>query len=198
MNPSEPMGPCETTEDCKYDAMMCMTEMPGGICLIMCNNDDRCNDEENGPNKCAEVNFSGYRMNLCLPGCEDDSQCRNFGYGYSMKCHKRYNEKENICAMPCEEDLDCVDEKAKCFKSRCVPLDYKEESDSDTDTDTDADTEAETDTDTADDTEPDSGDTEETVSDEEPVTDDSEEDMTLDDDQPKEKKKSGGCAITTL
>ena len=178
MNPSEPMGPCETTEDCKYNATMCLTEMPGGICLIMCGSDYACNDvedEDQMVNRCAEVNFGGYNMHLCLPGCEDDSQCRNFGYGYSMKCHKRYNEKENICGMPCEEDLDCVDENAKCSDSRCVPLDYKEESDTD-DTESDADEDA--------------------VSDEEPA-DDSEDDMTLDDDQPKEKKSSG-CAITNL
>ena len=196
MNPSEPMGPCETTEDCKYDAMMCMTEMPDGICLIMCTNDDRCNDEENGPNKCAEVNFNGYKVDLCLPGCEDDSQCRNFGYGYSMKCHKLYNEKTDICGMPCEEDEDCVDENAKCSKSRCVPLDYKEDEekpDSDeTDSDTDADTAADT---GSDDENTDTGDTGD-ISDEEPV-DDSDDDMTLDDDQPK-KKKSSGCSVTTL
>jgi len=178
MNPSEPMGPCETTEDCKYDAMMCMTEMPGGICLIMCNNDDRCNDEENGPNKCAEVNFSGYRMNLCLPGCEDDSQCRNFGYGYSMKCHKLYNGKTNICGMPCGEDADCVDpdDAAKCVDSRCVSVNDPDE------------------TDTAADTEPDDGDAADTA-DEEPADDS--DDMNLDDDQPK-KKKSSGCSVTTL
>jgi Subtilisin-like serine proteases len=177
LNPSEPMGPCETTEDCKYGAMMCLTEIPDGICLIMCRDDNNCNDVENGPNKCAEVNFGGYNMNLCLPGCEDDSQCRSFGGYMSMKCHKRYNEKENICGMPCKEDLDCVDENAKCSNSRCVPLDYKEESDSDTDADTESDADGD----------------EDAVSDEEPTDDE----MNLDDDQPK-KKKSSGCAITNL
>ncbi len=176
-NPSEPMGPCETTEDCKYNATMCLTEMPDGICLIMCRNDDYCNDEENGPNKCAEVNFGGYDMNLCLPGCEDDSQCRNFGYGYSMICHKQYNGKTNICGMPCESDLDCLDpeDEAKCVDSRCVstkePVEPEEPEDNDTQ-DNDS------------------------VSDEEPA-DDSDDEMNLDDDQPK-KKKSSGCSITTL
>ena len=180
-NPSEPMGPCETTEDCKYNAMMCLTEMPDGICLIMCRDDYACNDTEDEEllvNKCAEVNFGGYQMNLCLPGCEDDSQCRSFGYGYSMKCHKLYNEKTNICGMPCEEDADCVDENAKCSNSRCVPLSEPDETDTDvTDTDND-------------------GDNGDTVSDEEPA-DSSDDEMNLDDDQPK-KKKSSGCAITTL
>ena len=171
------MGPCETTEDCKYNAMMCLTEIPDGICLVMCRDDGHCNDDEDGTNKCAEVNFQGYKMNLCLPGCEDDSQCRNFGYGYSMKCHKLYNEKENICGMPCEEDLDCVDENAKCSNSRCVPLNEHDETDSDTDTASDEDT-----------------DTGDTASDE--TVDDS-DDMTLDDDQPA-KKKSSGCSVTTL
>ncbi|MBO7126215.1 S8 family serine peptidase [bacterium] len=174
-NPSEPMGPCETTEDCKYGAMMCLTEIPDGICIIMCNNDDRCNDEEDGPNKCAEVNFGGYDMNLCLPGCEDDSQCRSFGYGYSLICHKQYNGKTNICGMPCENDLDCLDpdDETKCVDSRCVSINEPDEPE---------------DTDTQD---------SDTVSDEEPA-DDSDDEMNFDDDQPKEKKKSGGCTITTL
>lgn len=172
--PSEPMGPCETTEDCKYNAMMCLTEIPDGICLIMCRDDYACNDDEdNMVNKCAEVNFGGYNMNLCLPACEDDSQCRSFGGYMSMKCHKLYNEKTNICGMPCREDIDCVDDNAKCSDSRCVPLNEPDETDTETD---------------------DAGDT---VSDEEPA-DDSDDDMNLDDDQPAKKKKSGGCAITTL
>ena len=190
-NPSEPMGPCETTEDCKYNATMCLTEMPDGICLIMCGDDYACNDVENEDlmvNRCAEVNFGGYNMHLCLPGCEDDSQCRSFGYGYSMKCHKRYNEKENICGMPCEEDLDCVDEHAKCSNSRCVPLNYKEEEEPETD----ADAESETDDDNGEENEP--------VSDEDAVDGASDDEMNLDDDQPKESKKSksGGCAVLSL
>ncbi|MBP5406023.1 S8 family serine peptidase [bacterium] len=172
MNPSEPMGPCETTEDCKYSATMCMTEMPDGICLIMCSNDDRCNDDEDGPNKCAEVNFMGYKVDLCLPGCEDDSQCRNFGYGYSMKCHKLYNEKTNICGMPCEEDHDCVDENAKCSDSRCVPLNEPDE------------------TDTEDDKTPDDGD-EENISDGETAASD-------DGMATGNSKSSDGCSVTTL
>jgi hypothetical protein len=112
-------------------------------------------------------------MNLCLPACEDDSQCRRFGGYMSMKCHKLYNEKTNICGMPCREDIDCVDDNAKCSDSRCVPLNEPDETDTETD---------------------DAGDT---VSDEEPA-DDSDDDMNLDDDQPAKKKKSGGCAITTL
>lgn len=168
-NPSEPMGPCETTADCKYNATMCLTEMPDGICLIMCRSDGHCNDDEDGTNKCAEVNFGGYNMNLCLPGCEDDSQCRSFGYGYSMICHKQYNGKTNICGMPCETELDCLDydDETKCVDSRCVP---RSEPDEPTDSDT--------------------------AADEEPA-DDSDDDMTLDDDKPAEKKSSG-CAITTL
>ena len=177
LNPSEPMGPCETAEDCKYNngfSTMCMTEMPGGICIIMCRNDDACNDDEDGINKCAEVEFGPYgSYNICLPGCEDDSQCRNFGYGYSMICHKQYNGKTNICGMPCEEDLDCldIDEETKCVDSRCVPLNDPEETDTDEDT-------------------------EPAVEDEDTV-DDSDDDMTLDDDQPA-KKKSSGCSVTAL
>ena len=175
MNPSEPMGPCETIDDCKYGAMMCLDMIPGGMCLIMCSNDYACNDDEDHMvNKCAEVNFGGYNMQLCLPGCEDDSQCRDLGYGYSMKCHKLYNGKENICSMPCEGDADCVDENAVCSKSRCVPAD---EADA---TDTEAD-----------------GDEGDSAADEE-TTDDSDDDMTLDDDDKPAKKKSSGCAITNL
>ena len=187
MNPSEPMGPCETTEDCKYGAMMCMTEIPDGMCIIMCREDEACNDdEEDGPNKCAEISFGPYgTYNLCLPACEDDSQCRNFGYGYGMKCHKLYNEKTNICSMPCEEDDDCFDENAKCSNSRCVPLDYKEEGDSDTDSDADT---------ASDDDGAEAG---ETVSDEEPA-ENSDDDMTLDDNQPEKKKKTGGCSVITI
>ena len=170
LNPSEPMGACETNEDCKYNAQ-CMTEIPGGMCIIMCGNDDRCNDEEDGANKCAEVDFGPYGIyNICLPGCEDDSQCRSFGFGpdYDMKCHKLYNGKENICGMPCSKDEECrdYDDETKCVESRCVPRNDPDETDSDT------------------------------AADEEPA-DDSDDDMTLDDDQPV-KKKSSGCSITTL
>ena len=170
LNPSEPMGACETNEDCKYNAQ-CMTEIPGGMCIIMCGNDDRCNDEEDGANKCAEVDFGMYGIyNICLPGCEDDSQCRSFGFGpdYDMKCHKIYNGKENICGMPCSKDEECrdYDDETKCVESRCVPRNDPDETDSDT------------------------------AADEEPA-DDSDDDMTLDDDQPV-KKKSSGCSITTL
>ena len=175
LNPSEPMGPCETIDDCKYGAMMCLDMIPGGMCLIMCSNDYACNDDEDHMvNKCAEVNFGGYNMQLCLPGCEDDSQCRDLGYGYSMKCHKLYNGKENICSMPCEGDADCADENAVCSNSRCVPAD---EADA---TDTEAD-----------------GDEGDSAADEE-TTDDSDDDMTLDDDDKPAKKKSSGCAITNL
>ncbi|MBO4711838.1 S8 family serine peptidase [bacterium] len=171
MNPSEPMGPCETTDDCKYNATMCLTEMPDGICLIMCGNDTVCNEDiDIIINKCAEVNFGGYQMQLCLPGCEDDSQCRSFGGFMSMKCHKLYNEKENICGMPCREDSDCVDENAKCSDSRCVPLNDPDETDTSADADSEADDGA------------DSG---------------SDDDMNLDDDQPA-KKKSSGCSAITL
>ena len=162
MNPSEPMGECETTEDCKYNATMCVTEMPDGICIIMCSNDYACNDDEdNLVNKCAEVDFGmGFPMNFCLPGCEDDSQCRNFGGYMSMKCHKLYNEQTDICGMPCEEDEDCVDENAKCLDSRCVPLDYSDETDTAADNDN----------------QPDEGDTE------------ADDDMTTDDDPKPERK----------
>ena len=193
MNPSEPMGPCETKEDCKYGAMMCLDYVPGGMCLVMCmgGEDDACNYEEDGPNKCAQVDFSGQSLMLCLPGCEDDSQCRSFGQGYGMKCHKLYNGKENICGMPCEEDSDCLDpdDEAKCVKSRCVSAEEAEADETDTEDDAEA---ADT---AADDGEEDKGDT---VSDEEDAVDDSDDDMTLDDDQPEKKKKSGGCSVITL
>ena len=180
-NPSEPMGPCETTEDCKYNAMMCITQMPDGMCLVMCNSDYSCNDDENNMvNKCVEVNFEGMNLQICMPGCENDSQCRSFGSGFSMKCHKLYNEKENICGMPCEEDADCADENAKCSDSRCVPAGEADEPDTEDDSDAATD-----------------GDNPDTASDDEPAEDS--DDMNLDDDdQPAKKKKSSGCAITNL
>ena len=163
--------------------------MPDGVCVVMCRDDESCNDDENNiVNKCVKFSMEGYRMDVCSPGCKSDSDCRSFGFGYSLVCHKNYNDKSDVCAMGCQKDEDCMSENAKCSDSRCVPLDYEEESDTDTDADTEADTAA--------DTEPDSGDTEDTVSDEE-AADDSEDDMTFDDDQPK-KKKSSGCSVTTL
>ena len=175
------MGPCETTEDCKYNAMMCITQMPDGMCLVMCNSDYSCNDDENNMvNKCVEVNFEGMNLQICMPGCENDSQCRSFGSGFSMKCHKLYNEKENICGMPCEEDADCADENAKCSDSRCVPAGEADEPDTEDDSDAATD-----------------GDNPDTASDDEPAEDS--DDMNLDDDdQPAKKKKSSGCAITNL
>lgn len=125
LNPSEPFGECETTEDCKYQGLYatCITQMPGGICITMCSNDSQCNDSKDGTNKCAPVSFGGQDMNLCLPGCEDDSDCRSFGGYMSLKCHAQYGGKENVCNMPCQQDSDCFDqyEQTSCVDSRCVP-----------------------------------------------------------------------------
>jgi len=196
-NPSEPLGPCESDSDCKYKRPMCMTEMPDGLCLIMCKNDYSCNDDDDGPNKCAEVKFGQYEMQICLPHCEDDSECRDLGY-MKTKCHKLYNGKENICGTACKSDEDCRDpeDEAKCVKSRCVSVNEPDETDTEED-----DEENDEDNDTAD--EGDSGASEEgdTASDEEPAVsdEDSDEDMTYsDDDNKTKKKKSSGCAVTTL
>ncbi|MBP5435666.1 S8 family serine peptidase [bacterium] len=172
--PSEPLGPCETVDDCKYNAMMCLDQIPDGLCVVMCNNDYACNDDEdNMVNKCVKFSMQGYQMDICTPGCESDSDCRSFGYGYGMVCHKNYNDKGAVCAMPCERDRDCMGEDAKCLDSKCVPLDYDGEEETDSDAGSDVDVIA-SDADSAD-------------------------DMNFDDDPEPEKdkdKKSSGCSLS--
>lgn len=138
-NPSEPGGECEVSEDCKYGAM-CITQIPGGFCVLMCSSDSNCGDEGA---KCVKVDFGGQgAYQICLPSCEKDSECRSFGGQMTMKCHEQYNGKEDVCSMPCSKDADCFDADAECQKSRCVPLgtvsnDDDETSDGDTDGETD-------------------------------------------------------------
>ncbi len=172
--PSEPLGPCETVDDCKYNAMMCLDQIPDGLCVVMCNNDYACNDDEdNMVNKCVKFSMQGYQMDICTPGCESDSDCRSFGYGYGMVCHKNYNDKGAVCAMPCERDRDCMGEDAKCLDSKCVPLDYDGEEETDSDAGSDVDVIA--------------------------SDADSTDDMNFDDDPAPEKdkdKKSSGCSLS--
>ena len=157
---SEPMGTCEEDADCKYDAS-CMTYMPEGICLLMCDDDSMCGT---GGSKCAEVKFGPYTETLCLPACEEDDDCRTFGGFMKMVCHESYQGKKNICSTPCEEDYDCMGDdlgdKTKCIDSKCV---------------------AEGKSDTPDEEPAADADSEE--------TDDS--DATADDEKPEKKKSSG-------
>ena len=168
--PSEPMGTCEESEDCKYGAQ-CVTYVPDGLCLITCSEDSECGD---GGSKCGEMSIPMMgSMNICFPACEQDSDCRSFGGFIELVCHKDYKGKGAICGMKCEDDYDCiadVNDKNKCVNSRCVPNGEAETDDSETDDD---------------------------VSDE--TVDDSDDDMTFEDDESSSsKKKSSGCAITTL
>jgi len=118
-NPSEPGGECESDEGCKYGAM-CITQIPGGFCVLMCSSDAQCGDEGA---KCVKVDFGGQgAYDICLPSCEEDSECRSFGGMMTMKCHEQYNGKEDVCSMPCEEDADCFDPDAECNNSRCIPI----------------------------------------------------------------------------
>lgn len=134
-NPSEPGGECETGEDCKYGAM-CITQIPGGFCVLMCSSDAQCGDEGA---KCVKVDFGGQgAYQICLPSCEEDTDCRNFGGMMQMKCHDLYNEKEDVCSMPCEKDADCFDPEAKCQNTKCVPLNAEEPDDETTDEESDS------------------------------------------------------------
>ncbi|HDT11568.1 MAG TPA: hypothetical protein ENN58_02390, partial [bacterium] len=122
-NPSEPGGECESAEDCKYGAM-CITQIPDGFCLLMCSSDMQCGEEGA---KCVTIDFGGSGpMDICLPGCKEDSDCRNFGGLMSMKCHELYNSKEDVCSMPCQSDADCFDEEAICKSSQCVSAEGSE------------------------------------------------------------------------
>ena len=133
-NPSEPGGECEVVEDCKYNATMCITQIPGGFCVIMCSSDAECGD--NGA-QCVEVEFpSAGAFDICLPSCESDSDCRSFGTMMTMKCHEVYDGKEDVCSMPCQADADCRDEGAECKDSVCVKA-GGETSDEETDAETD-------------------------------------------------------------
>lgn len=117
-NPSEPGGECEVVEDCKYNATMCITQIPDGFCVVMCSDDIQCGD--NGA-QCIKVEFPGAgAFDICLPSCESDSDCRSFGGMMSMKCHEAYDGKENVCSMPCQADADCYDDGAECKDSVCV------------------------------------------------------------------------------
>jgi hypothetical protein len=167
-NPSEPGGECDSSEDCKYSAM-CITQVPNGFCLKMCSNDSQCGDEGA---KCVKVDFGGSGpMDICLPGCEKDSDCRSFGTMMSMKCHDVYSEKEDVCSMPCQTDKDCFDDGAVCKNTKCVDPDGSvEENDEDETTDTDV---------------------------EEMIDEDTgfEDDPVVEDD---DKKKKSGCSITVI
>lgn len=116
-NPSEPGGTCESDEDCKYDAM-CITQIPDGFCVKMCSDDSACGDQGA---QCVLVSFGDQgEYQICMPPCEADTDCRNFGGQMQMKCHGQYNEKENVCAMPCTTAADCYDETAECVDSQCI------------------------------------------------------------------------------
>lgn len=118
-NPSEPGGTCETDEDCKYSAM-CITQIPDGFCVKMCSDDLQCGDMGA---QCVLVSFGDQgEYQICMPACEKDTDCRNFGGMMQMKCHEAYNDKENVCAMPCESAADCHDETAECKDSQCVAI----------------------------------------------------------------------------
>ena len=171
---SEPLGECESNEDCKYGAE-CMAQLPGGVCFIMCNDDEQCGD---GGSKCAEITTPFAPMNLCVPACKEDSDCRSFGGFMRLVCHENFQGKGAICGTECEEDYDCVsdinDKSTKCIDSRCV-IEGGNDPDEPTDTDENNDNE---------------------LSDE--TVDDSDDDMTFEDDKPSDKKKSSGCALTNL
>ena len=116
-NPSEPGGECESDEGCLYGAM-CITQIPGGFCMLMCSSDAQCGD--NGA-QCVKVEFGGQgAYDICLPSCESDSDCRSFGGMMTMKCHEQYDSKQDVCSMPCETAADCHDETAECQDSVCV------------------------------------------------------------------------------
>ena len=116
-NPSEPGGECESDEGCLYGAM-CITQIPGGFCMLMCSSDAQCGD--NGA-QCVKVEFGGQgAYDICLPSCESDSDCRSFGGMMTMKCHEQYDSKQDVCSMPCETAADCHDETAECKDSVCV------------------------------------------------------------------------------
>ncbi|MCK5808419.1 S8 family serine peptidase [bacterium] len=140
-NPSEPGGPCETADDCLYGAQ-CQTQIPGGFCMKMCSSDSQCGD--NGA-QCAKVNVPSYgAIDLCLPPCDSDDDCRDFGGGNKMVCHDLFSEKEELCSLPCQDDTQCFDDNAECDEGHCVakgetPDESTDEAASDNET-TDSDT----------------------------------------------------------
>jgi len=136
-NPSEPGGECESDEGCLYSAM-CITQIPGGFCMVMCSSDAQCGD--NGA-QCVTVEFGGQgAYDICLPACESDADCRSFGGMMTMKCHEQYDGKEDVCSMPCEADADCYDEGAECKDSVCVKIGGETSDEEMTDADSDIET----------------------------------------------------------
>lgn len=123
MNPSEPFGVCEEDEDCLYGGM-CFTQVPDGICIVMCQSDSQCGDEGA---KCVTLEMQGQSMPVCVPPCEEDSDCRNIGGMMQLKCHEQFSGKESICGMPCEQDSDCKDANAACESGTCVFAEEEEE-----------------------------------------------------------------------
>ncbi len=129
-NPSEPGGPCETDEDCLYGAT-CQTQIPGGFCMKMCSSDAQCGDKGS---QCAKLQIPSYGpINLCLPPCDADDDCRDFGGGNKMVCHSEFSEKQDICSLPCKSDSECFDDNAQCDNGHCVAKDGGENPDETTD-----------------------------------------------------------------
>jgi len=117
-DPSEPGGECETNEDCLYNGY-CVTMVPGGFCFVQCDDgiDDYCGDQGA---KCVHVSLPTMgEMDMCVPPCEQDSDCRNMA-GEQLKCHGLLNGKEDVCFMSCASDEECFDENATCDNGTCV------------------------------------------------------------------------------
>ncbi len=119
-NPSEPGGECSSNEDCLYGGY-CVTQVPGGFCFVQCSGgiDDYCG--ENGA-KCVHVSIPSMgEMDMCVPPCTQDSECRSMG-GEQMRCHELISGKEDVCYRPCTADEECFDENAECSDGTCVPV----------------------------------------------------------------------------
>ena len=166
-------GSCESDDECAGEFTTCNTWFTGGYCTQECldNDDSYCPDGA----KC--VTAGRRQTTSCLASCTSDKDCRTDD-GYV--CHPQIGSKSGVCYRKCRSTSDCADENAICNEEGYCALEnwtgwQEEENDGDVNTDADE------------------------TSDEDAVSaDDSEEDLTYDDTDSSEKKKSGGCSVVLM
>ena len=64
-------APCSSDPHCLLE-LVCVAEMPSGMCSRTCDVDNPCPDGSN----CIRVRVDDRTYNMCLPACRYDAMCR--------------------------------------------------------------------------------------------------------------------------